>query len=405
MENKQLIALIVFGILLLASIAEAIWFKHQGRSYPWKASAATFQVWAVQRIINTALSGSVISFMLWLANFRLFTIEMNSVAAWLILFLGVEFCYYWHHRISHTNRFFWATHSVHHSPEQLVLFGALRLGWTGSLTGAFLFYLPLVLLGFPPIAVFGVLVVNLLYQFWLHTELIPKLGIFEWLFNTPSHHRVHHGSNPEYLDRNYGGTLIIFDRLFNTFVEEKADVKIRYGLVKPLQSNNPIKIALHEWQSIAKDLYKVRNAKEFWFTLFGAPGWKADQEVSNNITIKHFDTNTSKTTIERKIYMKTIAILCITLLVSVGLAQAQNAHVKPSPAQVKQMLSMLKTEMPKRFSKADVNQDGKLTKSEANGTMPRVYQFFDSIDVQKRGYVTQDDIAAYAHAQAAALSK
>jgi sterol desaturase/sphingolipid hydroxylase (fatty acid hydroxylase superfamily) len=405
MESKELIIVTVFGILLIASLAEAIWFKYQGRSYPWQESAATFQVWAVQRVINTALSGSIISFMYWLSNFRLFTIEMDSATAWLSLFIGVEFCYYWHHRISHTSRFFWATHSVHHSPEQLVLFGALRLGWTGSLTGAFMFYMPLVLLGFPPSAVFGVLVANLLYQFWLHTELIPKLGVFEWLFNTPSHHRVHHGSNPEYLDRNYGGILIIFDRLFNTFVEEKTDVKIRYGLVKPLHSNNPIKIALHEWHAIAKDLCKVRNAKEFWFTLFGAPGWQADHEISNNATIKHADSNTSKNTIERKLTMKPAAILCAALLVFVSLAQAQNAQVKPSPAQAQQMLSMLKTEMPKRFSKADVNQDGKLTKSEANGAMPRVYQFFDSIDVQKRGYVTQADITAYANAQAAALSK
>jgi sterol desaturase/sphingolipid hydroxylase (fatty acid hydroxylase superfamily) len=405
MENKHLIVLTVFGVVLLASIAEALWFKYQGRAYPWKASAATFQVWVIQRIINTAMGASVLSMMFWLSDFRLFTIEMDSAVAWLSLFLGVEFFYYWHHRISHTNRFFWATHSVHHSPEQLVLFGALRLGWTGSVTGAFLFYLPLVLLGFPPTAVFGVLVLNLLYQFWLHTELIPKLGVFEWLFNTPSHHRVHHGSNPEYLDRNYGGTLIIFDRLFNTFVEEKGDVTIRYGLVKPLQSNNPIKIALHEWQAIAKDLCKVRNAKELWHTLFGAPGWQADRDTPANTNIKHPVTPISKTTIERKINMKTIAISACALFVFVGLAQAQNSQVKPSPTQVQQMLAMLKTEMPKRFSRADTNQDGKLTKSEANGTMPRVYQYFDSIDVQKRGYVTQEDIATYAHAQAAALSK
>jgi sterol desaturase/sphingolipid hydroxylase (fatty acid hydroxylase superfamily) len=405
MQNTQIIILTIFASLFLVSMIEAFWFRLRGRHYPWKATGATFLVWLAQRVINTVLSGSVISFMVWISNFRLFTIEMNSVSAWLTLFLGVEFFYYWHHRISHTNRFFWATHSVHHSPEQLVLFSALRLGWTGSLTGAFLFYAPLVLLGFPANAVFAVLALNLLYQFWLHTELIPKLGIFEWLLNTPSHHRVHHGSNEEYLDKNYGGTLIIFDRLFGTFVEEKDDVTIRYGLVKPLQSNNPIKIALHEWQAIAKDLLKIRNAKEFWYTLFGAPGWQADRGTEVNKTSKHSATNISKTTTERKINMKTIAILASTLLVFVGLAQAQNTQAKPSPAQVQQMLSMLKTEMPKRFSRADTNQDGKLTKSEANSTMPRVYQYFDSIDVQKRGYVTQEDIATYAHAQAAALSK
>jgi sterol desaturase/sphingolipid hydroxylase (fatty acid hydroxylase superfamily) len=135
---------------------------------------------------------------------RLFTLRIDSIALALVLFVAQEFCYYWYHRASHRIRFFWATHAVHHSPNQLTLSSAYRLGWTGKLTGPAMFFAPLVWLGVRPEIVLAILSLNLLYQFWLHNTWIPKLGWFEYVFNTPSNHRVHHASNVDYLDANYG---------------------------------------------------------------------------------------------------------------------------------------------------------------------------------------------------------
>lgn len=213
---------------------------------------------------------------------RLFTISLDHWWAWVLLFIGEEFCYYWYHRISHQVRWFWATHAVHHSANELNFASAYRLGWTGKLTGTPLFFVPLMLLGFDPLAVLAAVAINLLYQFWLHADWIPKLGPFEYLLNTPSHHRVHHASNLEYLDANYGGVLIIFDRLFGTFIEEHAAVPCRYGLVKPLHSNNPLLVATHEWLALWRDLTAARSMREAWMYLFSAPGWSPTNDSSTN---------------------------------------------------------------------------------------------------------------------------
>jgi sterol desaturase/sphingolipid hydroxylase (fatty acid hydroxylase superfamily) len=134
-----------------------------------------------------------------------------------------------------------------------------------------MFFVPLVWLGFPPPVVFATLSSNLLYQFWLHADWIPKLGPLEFVFNTPSHHRVHHAANAEYLDANYGGVLIIFDRLFGTLRVERDELPCRYGLVEPLRSNNPVRIAFREWIALARDLWAVRNWRDGWRALFSPP--------------------------------------------------------------------------------------------------------------------------------------
>ena len=175
-------------------------------------------------------------------------------------------------------RWFWATHAVHHSPNEFNLGIAYRFGWTGRLTGSAVFYVPMIWLGFPPQAVFATLALNLLYQFWLHTEWVPKLGWLEYVLNTPSHHRVHHASNAEYIDRNYGGVLIVFDRLFGTFAAERDDLPCRYGLVTPLKSNNPIRIAFHEWLKIARDLQRRAHRTRGVGYLFGPPAWRSARQ-------------------------------------------------------------------------------------------------------------------------------
>jgi len=202
---------------------------------------------------------------------RLATIRMDSVPAWLGLYLLVEFVYYWHHRLTHRVRWFWATHSVHHSSNELMLASAVRLGWTGRLGGAIVFFSALSWIGFAPQAVFGLAAAGLFWQFWIHADWLPGLGPLEWVLNTPRHHRVHHASNPEYLDCNYGSSLIVFDRLFGSFVALRPDIEIRYGLTKPVLSNNPMRIAFNEWIAMGRACLAARGARARLKVLFGPP--------------------------------------------------------------------------------------------------------------------------------------
>jgi sterol desaturase/sphingolipid hydroxylase (fatty acid hydroxylase superfamily) len=260
-------------VVVVAAIAEGVVLSLRGaRRYDWRAFAATLVDVLGRRAVDALGLSLAAPLLLWVQAHRLTTIPLDNATAIALLFVGVEFCYYWHHRASHRVRWFWATHCVHHSPNQLTLAAALRLGWTGQLSGAALFFAPLVWLGFAPLAVLAAVALNLLYQFWLHATWMPRLGPLEWVLNTPSHHRVHHASNPAYLDCNYGGVLIVFDRLFGSFVAERADLPPRYGLTTPLRSYNPLTIELHEWGALARDLVAARGWRARWRTLAGPPG-------------------------------------------------------------------------------------------------------------------------------------
>ncbi len=164
--------------------------------------------------------------------------------AWAILFFVDDFAYYWFHRISHESRLFWNFHVVHHSSEQYNLSVAVRQSWFSG-TLHWIFYAPIMLLGFAPWMFAVMHGFNLIYQFWIHTRFVRRMGFLEYILNTPSHHRVHHGVNERYLDRNYAGALIIWDRMFGTFVEETDEP--RYGIVKPIASYNPLWINTHGW--------------------------------------------------------------------------------------------------------------------------------------------------------------
>ena len=209
-------------------------------------------------------------------NLRIFTIPI-SWWSFMILFFLDDFSYYWFHRTSHENRFFWASHVVHHSSKHYNLSTALRQTWTGSFY-SFIFWLWLPLIGFHPGMIIFQMSISLLYQFWIHTELIQKMPKWiELFFNTPSHHRVHHGSNPIYLDKNHAGILIIWDKLFGTFQPELKSEKVKYGLVVNIKTYNPIFIAFNEWGALFKDLntknISVRNRIRY---LYKPPGWKHD---------------------------------------------------------------------------------------------------------------------------------
>jgi sterol desaturase/sphingolipid hydroxylase (fatty acid hydroxylase superfamily) len=195
----------------------------------------------------------------------------GSIASWIALFVGVDFFYYWFHRLSHEVNLLWAAHVVHHQSEEYNLAVALRQsvvqGWY-----SWIFYLPLAVVGFPPPMFYTMLAINTLYQFWIHTRLVPKLGPLEWILNTPSHHRVHHGRNPQYINRNHGGTLIIWDRLFGTFEEEGDEVV--YGVTEPIESWNPVWANLHAYRNLWADARSAPSWKDKIEVWFAYPGWK-----------------------------------------------------------------------------------------------------------------------------------
>jgi alkylglycerol monooxygenase len=202
---------------------------------------------------------------------RLFEIPLSSPWAWVACFLGVDFCYYWFHRVSHRVNAVWATHVVHHQSEEYNLAVALR---QGAFQGWFswVFYLPLAVLGFPPLMFLTLSAFDTLYQFWIHTRVIGKLGPLEWVLNTPSHHRVHHACNPKYIDRNYAGTLIVWDRMFGSFKEEQDEPV--YGITKPLRSWNPVWANLHVWVDLFRKARRTARFADRLRLFLSPPGWQ-----------------------------------------------------------------------------------------------------------------------------------
>lgn len=264
-------------IVLGASLVEGwVLARRQPGQYDWKAvGVSVLDLIGRQLLAFLPLSLATPVFALaW--HHRVATLSLNGFWAFVLIFTGQEFCYYWYHRAAHRVRWFWATHAVHHSPNQLNLAAAYRLGWTGKLTGTTLFFTPLVWLGFRPELVLGTLTLNLLYQFWIHASWIPRLGWLEYVFNTPSAHRVHHASNLDYLDANYGGVLIVFDRLFGSYVAERSDEPCRYGLYTPITGHNLLQIEFHVWADIARDLCGARHPGDVLGYLFRPPGWRPD---------------------------------------------------------------------------------------------------------------------------------
>lgn len=194
----------------------------------------------------------------------------KSVWVWILLFIGVDFFYYWFHRMSHQVNALWAAHIVHHQSEEYNLTVALRQSWFQGWF-SWVFYLPLAFVGFDPIMFLTLSSFNTLYQFWIHTRAIKSLGFLEYILNTPSHHRVHHGSNPKYIDKNHAGTLIIWDRFFGTFQKEEEEVY--YGITKPLASWNPVWANLHYWDDLIKTAKRSPKITDKIKVFMKAPGW------------------------------------------------------------------------------------------------------------------------------------
>ncbi|CAH0496626.1 hypothetical protein NVSP9465_01663 [Novosphingobium sp. CECT 9465] len=258
--------------MLALVLGEIGWRLRKGRGYDGGAAAASLGVavgQAIFRPLTGLLTGAIF---LLLADISPVQLPADNWRTWVAGFFALEFAYYWFHRFSHTVRWMWATHAVHHSAREYVLPSAIRLGWTEFFSLGWVFFAVLVLIGFPPMVVAVLLGANLIYQFPLHTEAVGRLPKWiEAVFNTPSHHRAHHASETDYLDCNFGGILIVWDRLFGTFRAEPHDRALRYGLVHDLDSRNPVHIALHEWRRLFADIAQARGASAKIKVALGRP--------------------------------------------------------------------------------------------------------------------------------------
>jgi sterol desaturase/sphingolipid hydroxylase (fatty acid hydroxylase superfamily) len=261
---------LIVGLALMALEAGYILWVRKG-SYGVGNSATSIGVAIGNALSRPLTHGLILMIFPVVAKYAPWTLPMDQVWAWALGFIGVEFTYYWMHRFSHTIRWFWASHNVHHSSPEFTFPAAVRLGWTTVLSGEWLLFTPLILLGFSPIMVTVLLALNLVYQFFLHTELSPRWGWLEAVLNTPTHHRIHHASNTQYLDKNFGGVLIVFDRLFGTFAADDGLEPVRFGLTHGKVSHNPVTVALGEWIAIFKDVTGARSLKAAWQAVAGKP--------------------------------------------------------------------------------------------------------------------------------------
>ena len=267
---------IPFFALLL--IAEATSFRHLEDDhdlvgYEIRDSRTSLAMGTGNVIINVGWKALVV--VVYAALYELAPIHLSSHDwwVWVLLFFADDFSYYWFHRVSHECRVFWASHVVHHSSQHYNLSTALRQTWVPMTYFPFWLWMPLA--GFPVWMVLLAQAWSLIYQFWIHTERVRTLPRpFEFVLNTPSHHRVHHGSNDVYLDKNYGGILIIWDRLFGTFTGEHE--RVRYGLTKNIESFNPVTVAFHEYRAMWADFKRARTRGDRWRTLVKGPGWRPD---------------------------------------------------------------------------------------------------------------------------------
>jgi len=274
-----------FFILLV--IAEMVFARFTGHAhYEARDTAASLMMG-----FGSVVSGAIFAFLFvefagLVRPFRLADIGWSGAAV-AVCFVADDFLYYWWHRASHRVRWLWANHVSHHSSQHYNLSTALRQPWTGAFTPGLVFKMPLLLAGFPVSMILFVGGVNLVYQFWIHTEAIDRFPrAFEWIFNTPSHHRVHHATNARYLDSNYAGVFIVWDRMFGSFAAEQRSDPPRYGIVKNLMTFNPLKVAFHEWIAMGADLGRARSLRDWAGFVLAPPGWSPDGNRETTDAIK-----------------------------------------------------------------------------------------------------------------------
>ena len=277
------LAIPLFVVLVLAEMGIAR--RHARHRYEPRDTLTSLMLGFGSTIAGLLTGGLVIALALTLHRFALFDIGW-AWWAWPLCFVLDDLAYYWFHRTAHRVRWFWASHVIHHSSQHYNLSTALRQTWTGFISLGFIFRLPLFLIGFEPAMVFFCAGLNLIYQFWIHTEAIGRMPRwFEGVMNTPSHHRVHHGTNPRYLDANYAGVFIIWDRMFGTYTPELDEEPVRYGLVRQLGSFNILWAATHEWIGIARDIWAAPWRYKLGYIAM-PPGWTHDGSRDTSESIK-----------------------------------------------------------------------------------------------------------------------
>jgi len=263
------------GFVILLSIEAWFTYKENKNPYETKDTFSSLGLGIGNVIVGLFTGAMIFGLFSFVNKFRLFHLDYTKWWFWVLLFLADDFSYYWFHRISHRVNYFWASHVVHHSSQHYNLAAALRQTWTGNATGAFLFWAWMPLVGFDPIWVLFMQQVSLIYQFWIHTETINRMPKwFEFIFNTPSHHRVHHGSDLKYLDKNHAGILIIWDRMFGSFKNEEE--RPHYGLTRNIRSFNPIVVAFKTWGDLFKKAFSSGSIKKGIYYFVQPPGWSHD---------------------------------------------------------------------------------------------------------------------------------
>ncbi|WP_066798259.1 sterol desaturase family protein [Sphingomonas soli] len=270
-------------LVLIEMIVVRLRYRHR---YEPKDTLTSLALGTGSTVAGALTAGLAFAMAMWVWQYRIF--EISYAWYWFVLaFVVDDLAYYVFHRLAHRVRWFWASHVIHHSSQHYNLSTALRQTWTGFISLGFLFRLPLALIGFPPPMLVFVAGLNLIYQFWIHTEVIQKCPRwFEAVMNTPSHHRVHHATNPRYLDKNYAGVFIIWDKMFGTFTPERDDDRPRYGIVKNLGSFNLLWAAFHEWVGIAKDVWAAPTLAAKWNYIAKPPGWSHDGSRDTSEIIK-----------------------------------------------------------------------------------------------------------------------
>lgn len=270
--EKNIIELLtpVFFVLVLVEVLFSIFNSKD--LYRFKDSVNNLSAGVFMQVFTVFITLGLMAVYTWIySRFGIFNISNDSWIGWVLCFILADFFYYWYHRYGHEINIFWASHVAHHQSEDYNFTVALRQGVTQN-TFSLPFYLPLAFLGFPPIMFMLCIQINFAYQFWLHTRAIPKLGIIEWVFNTPSQHRVHHGRNPKYIDKNYAGTFSVWDRMFGSFKEEEEEPI--FGIVKPMQTWSPLWAQFHYFEELILMSMQTKFWKNKFLVWIKPPGWK-----------------------------------------------------------------------------------------------------------------------------------
>ncbi|MGI9414593.1 MAG: sterol desaturase family protein [Hyphomicrobiales bacterium] len=266
------LAVIGLGFFVL-TVVEVAWDMVTRQRDGIRETAANFVIAVGNQLLELSIYGLVFIIGLFAAELVTPLDLPVNVWTWVLALIAADFTYYWMHRIEHRVRVLWAYHSVHHSSPEFNLTTALRLAWTEGLI-EWVFFVPMVLLGFDAVQTVIAILVVITYQTWIHTQKIGRLGWLDGIFNTPSVHRVHHGANGSYLDKNYGGILIVWDRMFGTYQPEREPVV--FGITEPIGSANPIVINFYEFYAILRDCIAARRLSDIWGYLFKPPGWRPE---------------------------------------------------------------------------------------------------------------------------------